>query len=44
MGRLGAGLATVKHPRQRFRPESEENGSVAGYEGLELALGGAIGG
>jgi len=44
VGRLGTGLATVKHPRRRFRPESEENGSVAGDEGLELALGGAIGG
>jgi len=44
MERLGAALAAVKHPRRRFRPESKENGSVAGYEGLELALGGAIDG
>jgi len=27
-----------------LRPESKENGSVAAYGGLELALGGAIGG
>ena len=32
-----------KCSRRRFRPESEENGSVAGYEGLELVLGSANG-
>ena len=30
--------------RWRSRPESDENGSVAAYGGLELALGGAFGG
>ena len=43
MGRLGAALAAVEHPRRRFRPESKENSSVAGYDRLELALGGANG-
>jgi len=40
--KLGEELAAVRHPRRRLRPESKGNSSVAGEEGLALALRGAI--